>query len=370
MKRLIVLVLLFLFSCAGETSKLEKRDGIYFLKLEGSHYEIGYQHATEFRNGVLYVGRFFRRILPDEFLNLLKESGFIKRLEDNFPEELRDEARGMADGLNGELFNYEALIIASYGYYFVDNFFYNQQLPMCSGFVAFGPATTDGILINARNMDWMQMDILLRYPTVILYRPEGKNAFISIGYPSMIGVISGMNEKGIAVSLLASPSTDCTWDGTDITLILRLVMENADTIDEAEEMITSARIASGCNILLSSGFEKTGSVVEVSASRSAIRKPENSVLLVANHYLSENMKETQTGWEGELEWSLYRFSALQKLLEENYGKIDFDVARRIMETYPVGNTFTVHQIIYIPEKLKLLVKMKGAAEKYVEFKIK
>jgi len=370
MKRAVILILFF-FSCATETSRLEKRDGIYFLKLEGSHYEIGYQHATEFRDGVLYVGRFFRRILPDDFLNLLIKSGFIKKLEDNFPEELLDEARGMADGLNGQVFNYEALIIASYGYYFVENFFSNRELPMCSGFIAFGPATTDGILINARNMDWMAMDILLKYPTVILYRPEGKNAFISIGYPSMIGVISGMNEKGIAVSLLASPSTDCSWDGTDITLVLRLVMENADTLEEAEEIITSSKNSTGCNILLSSGFEKTGSVVEVSASRSAIRKPENSVLLVANHYLSESMKGTQAkGWEGELEWSLYRFSVLQQLVAENYGKINFDVAKRIIESYPVGNTFTVHQIIYMPEELKVFVKMKGASEKYTEFRIK
>ncbi len=369
MKRVVLSIILILFSCGSEPSKLEKRDGIYFLKLEGSHYEIGYQHASEFRDGVSYVGRFIGRFLPDDFLKLLRESGLIKKLEDNYPEELLDEVRGMVDG-SGGILNYETLILSSYGMYFVENLLFNNKLPMCSGFVVSDGATLNGILINGRNMDWMPMEMFLRYPTVILSRPKGKNAFISIGYPSMIGVISGMNEKGIAVSLLASSSTDCSWDGIDIMLVLRLVMEKANTIKEAEEIITSSKNATGCNVLISSGFENTGSVVEISATRYAIRRPENSVLLVANHYLSENMKGTQTGWKGDIEWSILRFDALKHLLEENYGNIDIEVAKRIVETYPVGNTFTVHHIIYLPKELRVLVKMKGSLKKWTEFRIK
>lgn len=368
MKRLIVLIPLLFLSCAEKGSRLEKREGIYFLKLEGNHYEIGYQHASEFKKGVSYVGKFIGRFLTEDFLKLLKERGFIKKLEDMFPLELLEEVRGMADGSDG-IFDYEMLILSSYGMYFMENLLYNHQLPMCSGFLAFGPATSDRSLINGRNMDWMPWEMFLRYPTVILYRPEGKNTFISIGYPSMIGVISGMNEKGIAVSLFVSSSTDCSWDGIDITLVLRLVMEDANTLEEAENIITSFHHATGCNILLSSGFEKTGSVVEVSASRYAIRRPQDSVLLVTNHYLSENMKGTQTGWEGDIEWSEYRFSAIQKLLKENYGKIDIEVAKRIIETSPVGNTFTLHHMLFLTEELKVLVKMRGSSGKWTEFRV-
>lgn len=370
MKKWVFLLIISLScGCAEEKGRLQKKEGIYFLELEGTHYEMGYQHVTSFRNGVFYVWQFIKRFLSDEFITLLKEKGFISRLEKSTPPEVLEELRGMVDGSEGVL-NYDVLILASYGMYFVENLMFNRKLPMCSGFVAFGDATSGGLLINARNMDWMPMEMLLKYPAVIRYKPEEGNSFISIGYPSMVGVISGMNEKGIAVSLLASSSTDCSWEGVDITLILREIMEKADTIGEAEEILINSRNATGCNILISSGKEKTGSVVEMSASKRFVRRPENSMIWVANHYLNQELARTQTGWEGDIEWSLWRYGALGNLLEESYGSIEVETAKKIMETYPVGNTFTVHTIIYLPEKLKVLVKMRGALEKYVEFPVK
>lgn len=369
MKRAIFFICLLL-SCQEGKVGLEKKDGIYFLTLEGTHYEMGYQHALYFKDGVSYIGKFIRRFVGDELFNFFRRSGFLNLLEENFPPELLEEVRGLVDGSNGEL-DYDVMVLASYGMYFVDNIMYNKEPPpMCSGFVAFGNATMGGLLINGRNMDWLSMDLFLLYPTIITYHPEGKHSFLSIGYPTMVGVISGMNDSGIAVSLLASPSSDCSWEGVDITLVLRVIMEEADSIEEAEDILKTSRVATGCNILLSSGFEKTGSVVERTATGYSIRRPENDILLVANHFLDETLASTQTGWEGYVEWSELRFNHLKRFLEENYGKLDVESAKSILGEFPVGNTYTVHSMVFIPEKLKVMVKMKGASDNYVEVILK
>ena len=69
-------------------------------------------------------------------------------------------------------------------------------------------------MVFGRNADYPPRGVLDRYGLVTIFRPEGKHAFASIGLPGLGGVISGMNEAGLAPmtgakTAVATTSTVC-----------------------------------------------------------------------------------------------------------------------------------------------------------------
>ena len=62
-------------------------------------------------------------------------------------------------------------------------------------------SAADGPLFG-RNLDFPTLGYLEQYTLITVYRPTGKRAFASIGFPGLIGVISGMNDSGLAMAIL------------------------------------------------------------------------------------------------------------------------------------------------------------------------
>ena len=61
-------------------------------------------------------------------------------------------------------------------------------------------SATGGILFG-RNLDFYSLGVLDRYGLVTVYRPQGKHAFATVGFPGLIGCISGMNDAGLAMAV-------------------------------------------------------------------------------------------------------------------------------------------------------------------------
>ncbi len=70
--------------------------------------------------------------------------------------------------------------------------------------------------------------------------PDKGEAFVSVVFSGMVGVITGINQKGVYVAINAAGSSDFTRVGTPTTLIALDALQNAQSATEAVEIIKKA----------------------------------------------------------------------------------------------------------------------------------
>jgi hypothetical protein len=115
------------------------------------------------------------------------------------------------------------------------NFF--PELFHCSGFALRGSATADGRLYHGRILDYLRGPGIEENAVVMIVKPDEGNAWVNVGYAGFIGTVTAMNEKQVAIGEMGGRG-EGHWDGKARAQLLRELMERADTIDEAHEILT------------------------------------------------------------------------------------------------------------------------------------
>jgi predicted choloylglycine hydrolase len=129
--------------------------------------------------------------------------------------------------------------------------------------------------------------VLQKFNLIVVCRPEGKHAFVSVGFPGFVGVFSGMNDQGLALALHGvfwSPDGGSTFDpeGVPCTLLLRRVLEECSTVEEAERLLRRSRHTTVLSVVLCD--RRRGLVVEVSPRKVASRDSVDGFCACTNHF--------------------------------------------------------------------------------------
>jgi isopenicillin-N N-acyltransferase like protein len=113
----------------------------------------------------------------------------------------------------------------------------------CSGLIAKQTATRDGHVYQLRVLDYGANFNLQRRPLITVYRPttENANSYVTIGWVGFVGAISGVNEKGVALSEMGfgNPPGE-TLAGMPMPFLLKNVLRYADTTGEGAAIIRAA----------------------------------------------------------------------------------------------------------------------------------
>jgi hypothetical protein len=152
-------------------------------------------------------------------------------------------------------------------------------------------STVDGPLFG-RNLDYPTHGFLHLYSLVTVYRPKGKHAFVSIGFPGMVGCLSGMNDAGLAVATLEvygakdkSPRLD--FKGVPYTLTYRRLLEECSTVAEAETLLRSMKRTTMNNLAVCD--KHGGAVFEITSKTVVVRKPVNDLCACTNHFRTPDL---------------------------------------------------------------------------------
>src|SRR5690606_23962492 len=102
----------------------------------------------------------------------------------------------------------------------------------CTSFAAWGENTDDGKLIIGRNFDFYAGDAFAEEKIIAFVNPEAGYKFMSVTWGGMIGVVSGMNEKGLTVTINAGKSKVPLVAKTPVSIVTREILQYASTIEE------------------------------------------------------------------------------------------------------------------------------------------
>jgi tetratricopeptide (TPR) repeat protein len=140
---------------------------------------------------------------------------------------------------------YERVIIYhtthDFGHLLMDTALVEQVMPVggCCSAMAKGRASKNGDIILGRNFDFDVYDMFDNEKVVYYVKPDKGNAYVSVSWGGMSGVISGVNEKNIAVVVSAAKSKDFALTGIPVSLLIRKVLQYADTMNEVKDIMST-----------------------------------------------------------------------------------------------------------------------------------
>ena len=186
----------------------------------------------------------------------------------------------------------------------------------CSSFAVWGKNTTDGNLLIARNFDFYAGDAFAQEKVISFIQPEKGNKFMSVSWAGMIGVMSGMNDKGLTVTINAGKSDVPLIARTPISLVTREIVQYASNLDEAIEIAKNREIFVSESILVGSAADNKAIIIEMSPDNFGVYEVENSSKLICSNHFQSAAYDTD---DNNLEHianshSQYRYERMEELL--------------------------------------------------------
>lgn len=349
---------------ANPPGELDFADGLPVIKLHGTAYHTGYEEGRllkrEIRQGVHDIFAYFTEEIPVPVVTGLVMNAVLDRawrkMEPYVSLEEYEQMRGMAKGAGISFKKIKRI----------------HALPevyptFCTNGAYWGTATKDGRLIAIRNLDWNRKMGIHRHAVVRYIKRADTHGYANIGYYGFTGVLSGMNEKGISVGQIGATSSDETMEGVPMPFLLKRVLENADGLETAEKIFQNSDRTRGYNYVVSDALHKEAMVVEATQHHVAFFRDDDpkeknisyakcirNAVMRGDPALDPAIRDLQLASKGDPEkpglempeGSAFEIRYLKHahLVEEHYGKIDPETAKKIaLEVAPGSN---IQSVIY------------------------
>lgn len=215
----------------------------------------------------------------------------------------------------------------------------------CSTLAVLGKAGKGGDPLLARNLDFFTLNVLDKNGIVVCCRPEGYNAFVSVTWPGLIGVLSGMNDKGLCCAVMEVRTGKRSNDGMPSIFLFRQVMEEAGSVGEALAILKKAKRVASNNLMLID-VSGAAAVAELGTDYFEVRKPKKGILFSTNHHIEAPC----------LQSSCKRFGRFEAFTKKHYGKLDVPLLQKALDAVNQGG-ITVQSMVFEPKARRLHLSM-------------
>ena len=344
---------------------LTKHESLTILELAGSPEDMGREQGIVFRD-----------MIQDDVRNFLQRN----RDEFDMPEAFLTEMIHKAEPFIPEPFLREMATLAEYaGVAFEEILILNcladihncanLEVAQCCNFVVFDAATSDGVLMHGRNLDFPHFNIITKVSVVTARKPSemGRLPTLSIGWAGYVGMLTGMNSRQITAAEVSSLAKDSGMDGMPISFLLRDCLERSHSLPEATAIIRDAPRTSGFNLALSDAKAREAIAIEFTRSLCETRRPRKNVLVVDDPCFCPGTARERTGYL----WGAFRHARIMELIHQHRGEIDVPLALEFLQDrYDIAfavsrgrgyrcicNHETVQSALFLPELDTVYVAM-------------
>ena len=312
----------------ADTAPPSTRPAVPVIELAGSGEQIGTAEGTQL-NAAIHT-------LHDQYLNKFVGHG-LKRVvalsaatafENQLRPEHRAEVAALAKATDTD--EREAMLAQC----FLDL----AQLSGCSTVALDAAASPDGVPRFGRNLDFWSLDVADKYSTLMVVRGDGgRYAYASIGWPGMIGVLSGMNEHGLCLANMEVPRQLRPPSAMPYTLLYRTVLERCRTVDEAIKLLQTTPRQTANNLML---MDAVGgrAVAEITPEGVRVRRPTGAASLISTNH--------QRDQDADAPGRCDRYDYLHQATAADFGRDDAAAVETMLAH--VGRRGTLQSMVFEP----------------------
>ncbi|MBP8849005.1 MAG: hypothetical protein KBG80_00480 [Breznakibacter sp.] len=310
-------------------SKLRhNKNGLWEIYLEGDAINRGTTLGKLTKELLHYQEQTFidqiREIIPsDSYLKFLRFFTIIfnRNMGAFVPEEFREEIYGMSLSCSDEFDAIGPAYERQLNYHGAHDIGHTMQEYMlvgCSSFGVWENKSSDSTLLIGRNFDFFVGDNFAKNKLITFVSPSKGYKYAAIGWAGMIGVLSGMNEKGLTITINAAKGDIPTSAAMPISILAREILQYASTIDEAYKIAQSRHTFVSESLLIGSAIDKKAAIIEKTPYQIALFQSSTNQIICTNHYQADNYKKDPKNIENiQNSDSPYRYARLEELLAEN-----------------------------------------------------
>lgn len=310
--------------CEGNWLK-QNKSGLWELYVKGTPFERGVANGKLTKELIAFQEEAFvsrlRELIPSEFyIRFLKYFiyWFNRDLDEYLSTEFKKEIYGVSFAANPRynfigspyqrMMNYHSA-------HDIGHALQELSLVGCTGFAVWNNQSADSSLLIGRNFDFYMGDDFAKNKIVLFEYPDSGYAFLSVTWAGMTGVVSGMNTKGLTVTINAAKS-EIPWSArTPVSLLAREILQYSATIAEAIAIAEKRETFVSESFLVGSAADNRAVVIEKSPYKLAVKEPEGNQLICTNHFQDSNFASDPLNiTQKEESASFYRSLRVSQLL--------------------------------------------------------
>ena len=274
-------------------SSLRLADGLWRLRLRGSARQRGSAYAQLASR--LYMGSHAtvaeqnRPYLPSGWAARLWQRARLRwvyrNLSGRIAPEYRDELAALASSLPRSLGDPRSVFEALVYRHLLDDLWRRTgrgPWPRSQTFALWGRKTTEGHLLVGRS--FAQPTAVTEPPLLLAFHSTGRIPVVSIAWPGMLGVVTGVNAHGVFASLHTARVDGHAPVGQSEVFLVRALLETSPTLEAAIAQLKKAKPSSTFSLLVAGRSPPRSVVAEVSPRRIAIRREAHRAV-ATNHFV-------------------------------------------------------------------------------------
>ncbi len=364
--------------CEGNSLYLNKY-GLWEARISGSPFERGAVYGLMAKDLLKYQEDVFvdriHEMIPSEwwvkFLHRLTII-FNRNMSKHVPDEYLEEIYAMSLSCTNEYKAYGSPYVRQLNYHAAHDIGHVMQQYMlvgCSSFAVWGEDSENSELIIGRNFDFFMGERFTKNKIVQFMEPNKGYKFVSISWPGMMGVLSGMNEKGLTVTINAASGALPTSSAMPISLLTREILQYASNISEAYELAKSYQTFVSESILVTSSQDGFAVIIEKTPEKIALYESGETRVVCTNHFQSSLFEDDEYNKANIASSdSPYRHKRLNQLLNQlspidvhdavsilrnRYGLDDLDIG--LSNEKSINQFIAHHSVVFQPADLKMWV---------------